>query len=55
MKYFDGVKKNKELFIKDQEVGYDIFAVTQKNYREVIKQKGTTNYRAFFDQNYLDK
>lgn len=54
MKYYDGVKKNKDLFIKDQEVGYDIFPVTQQNYREVIKDKGTTNYRAFFEQNYLN-
>ena len=54
MKYYDGVKKNKELFIKDPNLGYDIFPVTQKNYREVIKQKTISNYRVFFEQNYLN-
>lgn len=53
MKYYDGVQDNKELFIKGEDVGYDIFPTTQKNYREVIKQKAITNYRAFFSQNYL--
>lgn len=53
MKYYEGVQKNKELFIRDPQLGYDIFPVTQKNYREVIKQKGITNYRAFFLQTYL--
>ena len=55
LKYYEGVSKNKELFIKDQNIGYDIFAVTQKNYREVIKQKGIANYRVFFDQKYLSE
>lgn len=53
MKYYDGVQKNKSLFIANPDIGYDIFAVTQKNYREVIKQKGINNYRAFYDQKYL--
>lgn len=52
MKYFDGVEKNKELFIKSENVGYDIFPTTQKNYREVIKQKTVTNYRLFFSEEY---
>lgn len=54
MKYYDGVQKNKQLFIKDETLGYDIFPVTQKNYREVIKQKGIGNYRLFFEQMYLN-
>ena len=52
MKYYEGVQKNKELFITNPEIGYDIFAVTQKNYREVIKQKSINNYRVFFEQKY---
>jgi len=54
MKYYEGVQKNKGLFIKDEAIGYDIFPVTQKNYREVIKQRGITNYRLFFEQKYLN-
>ena len=52
MKYYEGVQKNKELFIKGENVGYDIFPTTQKNYREVIKQKTITNYRLFFEKQY---
>lgn len=51
-KYCEGVGKNKELFIKDTELGYDIFATTQRNYREVIKQKSITNYKVFYQNNY---
>lgn len=53
MKYFEGVEKNKELFIKGENVGYDIFPTTQKNYREVIKQKTIKNYRLFFEEEYV--
>ena len=54
LKYYEGVQKNKELFVTDSNIGYDIFPVTQKNYREVIKQKGINNYRVFFEQKYLN-
>ena len=52
MNYFNGVKDNEDLYIKGEDIGYDIFPTTQKNYREVIKQKTITNYREFFNQKY---
>ncbi|MBT8231419.1 MAG: tetratricopeptide repeat protein [Bacteroidia bacterium] len=52
MKYYEGVEKNKNLFIQGDNIGYDIFPATQKNYREVIKQRSVSNYRAFFEQSY---
>ncbi|NNE27412.1 MAG: tetratricopeptide repeat protein [Saprospiraceae bacterium] len=55
MKYYDGYEKNKSEFIKDEKVAYEVFAATQKNYREVIKQKGVSNYRIFFEDNYFDE
>ena len=54
MEYWNGVQKNKDLFIKDKNIGYDIFPTTQRNYREVIKQRTINNYRRFFELNYSD-
>ncbi len=53
MKYYDGVQKNGLEFVKNGQTSFDIFASTQKNYREVIKQQGISNYRIFFENNYL--
>jgi len=55
MAYLLGVNKNKDGFIKNEETGYDIFAATQRNYREVIKQRKITNYRSWFEANYMKK
>ncbi len=52
MTYFKKVQDNRESFIKS-EVEYDIFAVTQKSYREIVKQKSVNAYRSFFEGNYL--
>ena len=54
MNYYNTVEENKEGFIKS-ETEYDIFAVTQKSYREIVKQKSANNYRAFFQGNYLSE
>lgn len=52
MQYYDQVMISKDEYIDDS-VSYDLFAVTQKNYREIIKQKNVKNYGLFFDQNYI--
>lgn len=52
MKYFDGTQKNSADFI-DSGTNYDIMAITQGNYREVLKARSMGNYKAFFDANYL--
>ena len=55
MDYYDGVKKNESEFINkvsSTPVGYEIFAATQKNYREMIKQKDVNAYRTFFEEHY---
>lgn len=53
MKYYDGVQKNKADFI-DRNMDYDIFAITQGNYRQVLKSKSLAGYKSFFEKNYLD-
>jgi len=53
MDYFKGVQKKKTEYIQDESKAYDMFAVTQKNYRELIKQRSANGYRLFFEENYL--
>ena len=52
MKYYTGIQKNSSDFISPAE-NYEVFPVTQNNYREVLKEKSVENYRAFFQLNYL--
>lgn len=34
------------------EVNHDVFAVTQYNYKELVKQRSTKNYEDFYDIHY---
>lgn len=52
MAYYEGTQKNKSDFI-DQSVDYEVFAVSQNNYREILRSKSLDGYRNFFNQNYL--
>lgn len=52
MQYHDQVLTSRDEYIDDS-ISYDLFAVTQKNYREIIKQKNVTNYALFFNENYI--
>ncbi len=61
MNYYKGVLNNRDEYvirqngIKDTEkVEFDIYAATQKNYREVIKQRSAAKYRQFFSKHYID-
>ena len=40
-------------FLNVDEFNYDMFAVTQNNYREIVKQKTIQNYEAFYDIHYV--
>lgn len=54
MKYYNQIEKNPDEYI-NHKYNYEIFAVSQKNYREVIKQKSVKNYKEFFQRFYLSK
>ncbi len=61
MNYYKGILNNRDEFVirqngvKDVEkVEFDIYAATQKNYREVIKQRSAAKYRQFFSKHYID-
>jgi tetratricopeptide (TPR) repeat protein len=47
--YTEGVEKNKKDFLK---VENEIFAVSQDNYREILRQKVIEHYRKFYNKNY---
>ncbi|MBL7815530.1 MAG: tetratricopeptide repeat protein [Saprospiraceae bacterium] len=49
LKYTEGVSKNGQDFLKGV---YEVFAISQDNYREVIRQRGIDAYRKFYEQNY---
>ena len=53
MKYYTGTLKNSAKFLDPNKTGFDIFASTQKNYREIAKKKGVEEYRPFFEKYYL--
>lgn len=52
MRYYNGIEKNRSQFI-DRSVPYEVFAVTQNNYRQILRTKSIGGYRAFFESNYL--
>ena len=47
--YTEGVEKNKKDFLKGE---YSVFAVSQDNYREILRQKVIEHYQRFYDKNY---
>ncbi len=53
MTYYEGVLKSKDEYING--VGYELYAITQNNYRKLLENKTHKKYRAFFEKNYLGK
>ena len=49
LKYTEGVARNTGEFLKGV---YEAFAVSQDNYREILRQKNVDAYRRFYDKNY---
>jgi hypothetical protein len=47
--YAEGVEKNRKDFIKGD---YEVFAVSQDNYREILRQKVVEHYRKFYNKFY---
>lgn len=51
MAYYEGVKKNEKDFLG---IGlkYQIFPITQNNYRQILKERSLKGYPEFFEENY---
>jgi hypothetical protein len=45
--------KNKKDFLDESKFQYEVFAIGQDNYRELLKAKSIDEYRMFFEGNYL--
>lgn len=52
MKYYDAIMKNREEFIRSVS-DFDVFLVSQNNYREILRTKSLAGYKDFFELNYL--
>ncbi|NND88644.1 MAG: tetratricopeptide repeat protein, partial [Flavobacteriaceae bacterium] len=51
MDYFDGVSKNQAAFLPDG-TDFEVYPITQYNYRQVLKTKDLEGYKVFFKENY---
>ncbi len=52
--YVSAITKADEL-TKGLDIDYTMYSVTQRNYREIIKQKSEKAYRAFYEKYYLNQ
>ena len=52
MEYYSGIQRKPDKFIPDG-VQFEVYAVSQHNYREVIKERSVKTYRSFFNDHYL--
>ena len=50
-KYYRAVSKNEDKFL-DSSIKREFFMITQRNYRELLKQKSPVGYMSFFEENY---
>ncbi|MEO5906021.1 MAG: hypothetical protein ABIQ11_04810, partial [Saprospiraceae bacterium] len=51
MKYYETAQRNPQNFLPLNAL-YQIYPITQKNYREVIKSRSLDAYKTFFEDNY---
>jgi tetratricopeptide (TPR) repeat protein len=54
MGYYYKVESRQDEYLP-ADINYELFAISQKNYREVIKQRTVNAYREFFVAEYLEK
>lgn len=55
MSYHDLAMKQAKEFVTNEQFTFDLYTVTQRNFREIVKQRTAENYRPFFEKNYLDQ
>lgn len=51
MNYYETAQRNPNDFLPKNAI-YEVYPITQKNYREVIKSRSLANYKEFFEANY---
>lgn len=53
MKYYNGIQRKPKEFITGFD-NWEVYAITQNNYREVLRIKTLSEYKSFFKKNYLE-
>ncbi len=51
MKYYNNIQKHRGEFLPSN-IEYQVYPVSQFNYREVIKQRSVEEYKVFFEESY---
>ena len=51
MNYFETAVRHPNDFLPAKSE-FEVYPITQKNYREVIKARSLTDYKTFFETNY---
>lgn len=52
MRYYNGVQTNMADFIDPNTIPYNIFPITQSNYREILRNRSVAGYQSFFESAY---
>ncbi|MBC6995967.1 tetratricopeptide repeat protein [Neolewinella lacunae] len=52
MQYFQTAREKEQEFLDAGKYSYDLFAVSQSNYREVLKARSIEDYKPWFRENY---
>ena len=52
MAYYKNVNLQIKDFLNEGKFSYEVLAINQKNYRQVMKDKSVNNYRSFFESKY---
>jgi len=55
MQYYVTALSRSDELTNGLDIDYTMYSVTQRNYREIIKQKSEKAYRAFYEKNYLNQ
>lgn len=55
MVYYNGISKNSSSFVDVAAFPHKVYAISQSNYREVLKARQLEGYEVFFRDNYLNK
>ncbi len=53
MSYFNGSREHEDEFLDPGRYGFKAYAVSQSNYREILKARSVEGYEGFFQENYL--
>ena len=55
MSYYEGIMNNKASYISEDIVAYDVLPISQQNFRKMLQQRTHSNYRVYFNNNYLEE